>query len=176
MSLDIKKLENVLEKPDGKITARCPACALDGSDKKGEHLVVFSDGNFGCVKYPKDAEHRRKIHSLAGDGKRLPHTPVKLIVNPFNVPKSTTVMSLAAFPRFSNAIKRQWPSELKPREHPVEVQKEESSQMAPTFMDDLRQAPQNEQLEFPNNISKFNVPPKPDRSGYPALPPNPMSN
>jgi hypothetical protein len=78
MSLDIKKLENVSEKPDGKITARCPACAKDGRDRKGDHLIIFPDKKFGCVKYEKDAEHRKLIQALAGDGKRQAHVPSKL--------------------------------------------------------------------------------------------------
>lgn len=51
--IDPKKLTNVVEK-DGKTIARCPACAARGNDAKGEHLVIFPDGKFGCVANPKD--------------------------------------------------------------------------------------------------------------------------
>ena len=176
MSLDIKKLSNVSEKPDGKVTARCPACALDGKDKKGEHLVVYPDGKFGCVKYEKDATHRKLIHSIAGDGGKEAHVPQKLSVRPFKVEKSKAVMNLGNYPRFSNANKRQWPPKDKPQEQPAEVQMEEPPQMEFPFMNDLRQAPQNKPVVFPNNVSSFNVPPKPAVTRYPDLPPNPMRN
>ena len=54
MALDTAKLENVVSKPNGMFTARCPACAEDGADTKGEHLAVFPDGKFGCVVNPKE--------------------------------------------------------------------------------------------------------------------------
>jgi len=51
-----------------KITARCPACAEDGHDRKGNHLFIGEDGKFGCVVYPGDdgENHRRRIYALAG--------------------------------------------------------------------------------------------------------------
>jgi hypothetical protein len=51
-----------------KLIARCPACALDGADKTGEHLVIFDEGRgkWGCAAYPGDADHRRRIASLVG--------------------------------------------------------------------------------------------------------------
>jgi hypothetical protein len=174
MSLDINKLERVLKKPDGKIIARCPACAVEGGDKKGEHLVVFSDGNFGCVKYPQDPEHRKKIYSLAGDGKKRTHLPVKLAVTPSTIPKPSAVMNLASFPRFSGRVKRSWPH--KQSDPPIQNRSaaEESPQLEFAFMDDLRQPPQNKPVELPYKASKFNVPPKPFVSAYPTLPPKPM--
>src|SRR5512133_3317542 len=70
MSLDISKLENV-RKRSGKVIARCPACAEPGHDQKGEHLVINTDGSFGCVVYPGDSadakEHRKRIFALCGD-------------------------------------------------------------------------------------------------------------
>ena len=66
MALDIAKLENVSRKPNGKIIARCPACAAEGNDSKGEHLAVFSDGRFGCVVNPKDKSHTKEIFKLVG--------------------------------------------------------------------------------------------------------------
>jgi hypothetical protein len=68
MSLDLSRLENVHER-GSKVIARCPACAENGRDEKGEHLVIMSDGRFGCVVYPGAAgkPHRQKIFRLAGD-------------------------------------------------------------------------------------------------------------
>jgi len=170
----MKKLSHVSEKPDGKVTARCPACALDGKDKRGDHLVVYPDGKFGCVKYEKDSTHRKLIYSSAGDGCKAAHVPRNLLVRPFNVEKSKRVMNLGHYPRFSNAIKRQWPPKDKPQEQPAEAKMEEPPQMEFPFMNALLQTPQNKLTQFPNKISNFNVPPKPALTGYPALPPNPM--
>lgn len=67
MSLDINKLENVQQK-GCKTTARCPACAEDGMDEKGEHLVIQEDGKFGCVLHPGAGgkPHRQRIFALVG--------------------------------------------------------------------------------------------------------------
>ena len=67
MSLDVRRLEKVRELADGVVQARCPACGESGGDRKGEHLRVYPDGRFGCCVHPKDREHRRRIHALAGD-------------------------------------------------------------------------------------------------------------
>jgi hypothetical protein len=67
MSLDLTKLEKVVELADGVKRARCPACAEGGSDRKGEHLRVYPDGKFGCCVFPQDREHRKRIFALAGD-------------------------------------------------------------------------------------------------------------
>ena len=68
MSLDESRLENVHQR-GGRIIARCPVCAKDGRDEKGEHLVIMPDGRFGCVVYPGAAgkEHRKRISAVAGD-------------------------------------------------------------------------------------------------------------
>jgi len=67
MALDITKLENVKEQP-GRIIARCPACAEGDQDKKGEHLFIGDEDQFGCVIYPGEAgrEHRQRIFALVG--------------------------------------------------------------------------------------------------------------
>ena len=67
MPLDLTKLENVKKSGD-KTIARCPACAEDGGDDKGEHLVIQPDGKFGCALHPGSLghDHRRKIYKLAG--------------------------------------------------------------------------------------------------------------
>jgi hypothetical protein len=68
MSLNISKLKNVKQKTD-KTTAQCPACAEVGGDAKGEHLVIYSDGKFGCAAHPNDKAHRKEIFRLAGIAK-----------------------------------------------------------------------------------------------------------
>jgi len=65
MSLDVSKLENVKRRGD-KIIAACPACRAGGGDKKGNHLIVYPDGKFGCVVHGQDKAHNKEIHSLVG--------------------------------------------------------------------------------------------------------------
>lgn len=66
MSLDINKLEKVVELAAGLKRAQCPACAETGQDKKGEHLRIYPDGKFGCCVFAGDREHRKRIFALAG--------------------------------------------------------------------------------------------------------------
>ncbi|MFH1309066.1 MAG: hypothetical protein ABIH85_00110 [Candidatus Omnitrophota bacterium] len=67
MSIDISKLENV-RNAGNKTVARCPACAELGQDKKGNHLVINSDGKFACVMFQgvSGHEHRKRIFRLVG--------------------------------------------------------------------------------------------------------------
>jgi hypothetical protein len=174
MSLDIKKLENVSEKPDGKITARCPACAKDGRDRKGDHLIIFPDKNFGCVKYEKDAEHRKVIQALAGDGKRQAHVPSKLTVHAFKIQESSTVLNLGNYPRFSKTVRRQWPPVGQQANEPNEGPIEEVPTIEAPPADHVSSCTELESGRFTNDISKFNVPQKQAVGDYPALPPNPM--
>ncbi len=80
--LDISHLENV--RPVGpSLTARCPACAEEGSDRTGNHLFVANGGRgaFSCVKYrgPDGAAHRKRIFQLVGLKYRTPAPiPVRL--------------------------------------------------------------------------------------------------
>jgi hypothetical protein len=67
MSLDLTKLEKVVELVGGAKRARCPACAEGGNDKAGEHLRIYQNGKFGCCVFPGDREHRKRIFALAGD-------------------------------------------------------------------------------------------------------------
>jgi putative DNA primase/helicase len=71
-------LENV-HSVNGKTVARCPACAEDGHDKAGDHLVIDAAGRFGCVKYPgpSGADHRRRIFALVGEKPSRPQAPRK---------------------------------------------------------------------------------------------------
>jgi hypothetical protein len=68
MALLIDALECV-KHSNGKIVARCPACAEQGADTSGNHLAVFKNGHYGCCANPGDKEHRSRIFELAGDKK-----------------------------------------------------------------------------------------------------------
>ena len=93
MKIDLNKLQNVVRKPDGRVQARCPACAAHGADEKGEHLVVFADGKFGCVAHPADKIHNQAILMLVGvhDGQGGRSVP-KLDIKRQSIMASTTVM------------------------------------------------------------------------------------
>lgn len=69
MSLDLSKLENPRSK-DGAIVARCPACALEGRDRTGEHLWIADEGSgpFVCILHlgKEGKEHRKLIRQLVG--------------------------------------------------------------------------------------------------------------
>lgn len=85
MGIKIELLENRVDLPGGDVRARCPACAAEGHDAKGEHLMVFANGKFGCAKEPGDSEHRKEIFRLVGDGKikrRAGVTCYRVTVNP----------------------------------------------------------------------------------------------
>jgi hypothetical protein len=79
--LDPTRVEMLFQAGDGKMTGRCPACAEEGGDRKGEHLVIYPDGKFGCVLYPGEDghEHRQRIWELAGmkDAQRSRRKPTK---------------------------------------------------------------------------------------------------
>lgn len=81
MSLDLSKLKNVRQSR-GKTVARCPACAEDEHDSKGEHLVIMADGRFGCIVHAGDAgkAHRRRILELAGDEASRLQGAVRIVV------------------------------------------------------------------------------------------------
>lgn len=67
MALDTNKLEKV-KQAGSKILARCPACAEEGHDRKGEHLFIEPGGKFGCIGYPgaEGSQHRKRIFRLVG--------------------------------------------------------------------------------------------------------------
>jgi len=67
MALDILKLEKVKHRGASTI-ARCPACAENGGDNKGDHLFINNEGGFGCVLYPREEGilHRKRIFELVG--------------------------------------------------------------------------------------------------------------
>lgn len=71
MSLVLSLLEN-LRKRGSKHVARCPACAEAGSDRNGEHLAIYPNGQFACILYPGPAgeAHRKRIRALVGTHER----------------------------------------------------------------------------------------------------------
>ena len=83
--VDVTKLDQVVLK-DGKTVARCPACAARGGDAKGNNLVVFPDGRFGCAAHPSSKSHNRQILDLVGvtvaDEKIRYHVPVRPVIHP----------------------------------------------------------------------------------------------
>jgi hypothetical protein len=82
--IDVTRLTCIFQK-EGKTVARCPACAERGGDTKGNNLVVFKDGKFGCAAYPSDRAHNRAILKLAGgesDNGRIWHVPVRPVIHP----------------------------------------------------------------------------------------------
>lgn len=87
MPLDISKLEHVKEK-GGKTTAACPACRKEGHDRKGDHLVLYPDGRFGCVVYEgQSAEsraHRKLIWEMAGNNTGAPRRGSRNLVLGFS--------------------------------------------------------------------------------------------
>lgn len=80
MSLDLSKLENIKENRS-HIIARCPACAEQGRDRKGNHLSIDENGRFTCVLYSGESgrEHRKRIFKLVG-GKGQMNTSIKVKV------------------------------------------------------------------------------------------------
>ena len=64
--LDSAKLDNAKARANGDTEAACPACREQGGDKAGNHLLVKADGRFGCVAYPNDTDHRKRIFALIG--------------------------------------------------------------------------------------------------------------
>ncbi len=87
MTLDIENKLECVRHRNGKVVARCPACAEGGGDTGGDHLVILDGGNgpFGCIAYagPAGHEHRRRIAQLAGTG---PTVSAK----PYSVPRAPT--------------------------------------------------------------------------------------
>lgn len=79
MSLDLSKLEKVVELAGGAKRARCPACAEAGQDRNGEHLRIYPDGRFGCCVFAGERDHRKRIFALAGSRERQ-EIRVKVVV------------------------------------------------------------------------------------------------
>jgi hypothetical protein len=97
MSLDVEKLAMTRTLGGGIIQARCPACAEDGHDHKGEHLRIYPDGRFGCCVHPKDRTHRKRIFALAGDSLPRQFTIKVGRSSRASWPAQSVTQSLAAF-------------------------------------------------------------------------------
>jgi hypothetical protein len=65
MKLDLNLLENVKER-GARYQSACPACREGGSDKAGDNLVIFENGNFACAALQSDKEHSKRILQIAG--------------------------------------------------------------------------------------------------------------
>jgi hypothetical protein len=121
-ALDLERLENVKEIA-GWLRARCPACAADGHDRKGQHLRIGADGRFGCVLCPGDTQHRRRCVQLAGKdaSSRQSIAPIRPPVfrPPAPVP-APRMLRLPVLRRLSCTelaricVLRKWPSSLRP--------------------------------------------------------------
>ena len=94
MKIDIQKLKNVVPKTEGQIEAQCPACAAAGGDRKGNHLVVYPDGKYGCVANQGDKNHNKEILELVGMEDDDEFIPRKVTVRPFKLPPSRSLMKV----------------------------------------------------------------------------------
>jgi hypothetical protein len=94
MSLDLSKLQNVRHLANGRIEARCPACAEAGSDRQGIHLRIDDKGRFCCVVNagPEGSEHRKRIFALAGKPSQ-PKTGFTIKVKMAEIRKSLSIKS-----------------------------------------------------------------------------------
>lgn len=70
--LDLNQLEHVRFRGETLIAA-CPSCRDAGSDKQGNHLIIYrgddgthESGRFGCVANEGDSSHRSAIFSFIG--------------------------------------------------------------------------------------------------------------
>lgn len=65
MALDLSKLQKKKQK-GSDIECQCPACFESGQDSKGNHLIVYADGAYGCVVNKGDKFHSKRIAELVG--------------------------------------------------------------------------------------------------------------
>ena len=100
MKLDLSKLQNVRHLSGGKTTAQCPVCAADGGDAKGEHLIIYPDGKFGCVVCPKDKAHNKAVLQLVGaHGQGGGGPTCRLTVRPVRVEESRVLLKVGRLGR-----------------------------------------------------------------------------
>lgn len=71
-SIDLNRLEKVRERRNGCYIFRCPTCAEQNGDKKGEHGILYPSGAFCCIAHQGDKDHNRRIWELVGDKSTLP--------------------------------------------------------------------------------------------------------
>jgi len=93
MSLNIENIENVKHQ-GSRIIARCPVCAEQGHDNKGEHLFIDKQGRYSCIIYPAETgkEHRKRIYELIGikNGKeKLPSVSYNKVIKVKEVTRNT---------------------------------------------------------------------------------------
>ena len=62
------RLERLRQNPDRTWQARCPACAAEGCDTKGEHLRVWPSGAFRCAKVGDARPHNLAIRAFLYEG------------------------------------------------------------------------------------------------------------
>lgn len=63
--IDLDKIENKILLASGSTVGGCPGCFFEGKDRKKEHLIVHSNGAFGCCVDQSKA-HNRLILQLVG--------------------------------------------------------------------------------------------------------------
>lgn len=63
--IDLARIEKVRQ-VGSKFIGRCPACAENGDDRRGNHLAILPSGKFACAAYPGDSDHRRRVFALVG--------------------------------------------------------------------------------------------------------------
>ena len=115
MSLNLSKLEHVRER-GGRIIAQCPACAEEGADRSGEHLVIMEAGNgpFACITHPgpHGRAHRCRIAQLVGYS--APTAPCRTVprpsVKPARVPALPDLRPPTADELLQIARTRAWPT------------------------------------------------------------------
>ena len=117
------KLKKVVQR-DGKIEAQCPACAQAGADSKGNHLVLFPDGKFGCVANPNDNEHNKIILRLVGERGFTP--PPQLEIRRQIIPDSSVILRLGHPGRKKSTPAEPGAESNVPDPHPPEPPKESS--------------------------------------------------
>src|SRR3954453_16928398 len=101
MRLDLPRIKNMRDLGDGGCRGRCPACAQLGGDKKGEHLMIFPDGRFGCAANQGDEEHRRQIWRLAGDFSDLPPEESHFTKTPLHAAEGRIQVLIPSYPNLN---------------------------------------------------------------------------
>ncbi len=144
MGLNVKKLENV-EYHGSRTIARCPACAEQGHDNKGEHLSIDEQGRFSCVVYPGNTGtgHRKRIFALVGvndgNGKSYSKAQNKMIkVKKVNRNHGTVIKAnvLGRLGRVNQTLKKQNENDIK--EHIYNKNNEKRVPSVPKTEDDIR--------------------------------------
>ncbi len=113
MSLDLARLENVRRR-GSKIETRCPACAENGNDKTGNHLMIADAGAgpFACIMFPGPAgeAHRKRIFELVGEhaGKPCPAPVARPVIAAKRLPRLPDLRPLTGQEMVQIAFVRGW--------------------------------------------------------------------